>query len=70
MICEGASFDGFEIPRAGIAESMVDCHVGRLLPYGTEPTGHAWLHSRCWEVWHANRKSKAVTILSLTVGAG
>jgi hypothetical protein len=42
----------------------------QLLPYGTEPTGHAWLHSRCWEVWHANRKSKAVTILSLTLEAG
>ena len=24
-----------------------------LLPYGVEPTGHAWLHSRCWEAWHA-----------------
>jgi hypothetical protein len=42
----------------------------RLLPYGTEQTGHAWLHSRCWEAWHANRKAKAVAILSLTLGAG
>ena len=24
-----------------------------LLPFGTEPTGHAWLHSRCWPAWHA-----------------
>jgi hypothetical protein len=24
-----------------------------LVPYGVEPTGHAWLHSRCWEAWHA-----------------
>jgi hypothetical protein len=41
-----------------------------LLPYGTEQTGLAWLHSRCWEVWHANRKAKAVAVLSLTLGAG
>jgi hypothetical protein len=34
-----------------------------LLAYGTE-LGHAWLHSRCWEVWHANRKAEAVAILS------
>ena len=36
----------------------------KLLPYGTEPTGHAWLHSRCWEIWHAKRKAKAVATLS------
>ena len=42
----------------------------KLLPYGTEQTGHAWLHSRCREARHANRKAKAVAILSLTVGAG
>jgi hypothetical protein len=22
-----------------------------LLPYGVEPTGHVWLHSRCWPAW-------------------
>jgi hypothetical protein len=36
----------------------------KLLPYGTEPAGLAWLHSRCWETWHAKRKAKAVTTLS------
>jgi hypothetical protein len=40
----------------------------RLLPFGTEPTGHAWLHSRCWGAWHANRKARAVAVLSLTLG--
>ena len=34
-----------------------------LLPYGVEPTGHAWLHSRCWEAWHAARKSEATAAL-------
>ena len=36
----------------------------KLLPYGAEPTGHAWLHPRCWERWHANLKAKAIGILS------
>jgi len=35
-----------------------------LMPFGTEPTGHAWLHSRCWEAWHASRKAEAVSALS------
>jgi hypothetical protein len=36
----------------------------KLLPFGTEQTGHAWLHSRCWEAWRASRKSEAVAALS------
>lgn len=35
-----------------------------LLPFGTEPTGHAWLHSCCWPAWHASRKAEAVVALS------
>jgi hypothetical protein len=31
-----------------------------LLPFGTEPSGHAWLHSRCWPTWHAGRKAEVV----------
>ena len=34
-----------------------------LLPFGTESTGHAWLHSRCWSAWHAGRKAEAVAAL-------
>jgi hypothetical protein len=41
----------------------------KLLPYGTEPTGHAWLHSRCWEKWYAKRKANAVATLSPILGA-
>jgi hypothetical protein len=41
-----------------------------LLPYGTEQAGHSWLHSRCWEAWHANRRAEAVSVLSLTLAAG
>jgi hypothetical protein len=34
-----------------------------VLPHGTEPTGHVWLHSRCWPAWHAGRKADAVATL-------
>lgn len=30
-----------------------------LLPFGSEPTGHVWLHSRCWPAWYAGRKAEA-----------
>jgi hypothetical protein len=44
------------------------CGVGdhahdALLPHGIEPTGHVWLHSRCWPGWHAGRKAEAVAAL-------
>ena len=35
-----------------------------LLPYGTEPSGHVWLHSRCWPAWYAARQAKAVSMLT------
>jgi hypothetical protein len=35
-----------------------------LLPFGTEDTGHAWLHSRCWPCWLARRRTKAEAELS------
>ena len=35
-----------------------------LLPFGTEPAGHAWLHSRCWPAWHDGRKAEAVAALA------
>ena len=41
-----------------------------LLPYGTEQTGHVWLHPHCWEAWHANRKATAVAVLSPILGVG
>jgi hypothetical protein len=35
-----------------------------LVPFGTEPIGHAWLHSRCWPAWHESRKAEAAAALS------
>jgi hypothetical protein len=47
----------------------LDCGEGEhshdpLLPFGTENSGHAWLHSRCWPAWHAGRKANAVAALA------
>jgi len=33
---------------------------GIVLPFGTEVSGHAWLHSTCWPVWQAQRRAEAV----------
>ena len=35
-----------------------------LLPFGTETTGHVWLHSRCWSCWHESRMAEAATALA------
>jgi hypothetical protein len=35
-----------------------------LLPYGTEPNGHVWLHSHCWPAWYEARKAKAMSTLT------
>ncbi len=35
-----------------------------LLPYGTEPHGHAWVHSGCWPSWHEARNAEAVAALA------
>jgi hypothetical protein len=30
-----------------------------VLPYGTEPGGHVWLHRPCWTEWHKKRRTEA-----------
>ena len=30
-----------------------------LVPFGTERSGHAWLHHECWELWYQRRRSRA-----------
>ena len=35
-----------------------------LLPFGTGAHGRAWLHSHCWDAWHAGRKATAVAALA------
>lgn len=35
-----------------------------LLPFGIDPSGRVWLHSRCWPTWHGRRKAQAVASLA------
>jgi hypothetical protein len=37
-----------------------------LLPFETERTGHAWLHSHCWWAWSAARHAEGRCRLSGT----
>lgn len=35
-----------------------------LLPHGMESTGHAWLHTRCWQPWQDGRRAAAIAALA------
>jgi hypothetical protein len=35
-----------------------------LLPFGTESTGHAWVHRACWRRWHRAREDEAIARLA------
>ena len=37
-----------------------------VLPFGTEPGTHAWLHAECWPAWHQARRAGAVAALQAT----
>ena len=30
-----------------------------IVPFGTEATGHTWLHSQCWRAWYTKRCAAA-----------
>ena len=34
-----------------------------LVPFGTNSTGHSWLHSQCWSDWHRSRQIEAIDAL-------
>jgi hypothetical protein len=34
-----------------------------LLPFGSEPGGHTWLHGACWPAWHRAREAEAIAAL-------
>jgi len=38
--------------------------TGQIVPFGAEPSGHAWLHPHCWANWHAGRRAEAVAALA------
>jgi hypothetical protein len=31
-----------------------------VLPFGTEPGTHTWLHAECWGAWQGSRRAQAV----------
>ena len=35
-----------------------------LLPFGTDTTGHAWLHRACWPAWCRTREAEAIAGLA------
>jgi hypothetical protein len=34
-----------------------------VLPFGTEPGTHTWLHAQCWRPWHEARRAAAISVL-------
>jgi hypothetical protein len=36
----------------------------QVLPFGTEPGTHAWLHAECWPDWHRARRAEAAEALA------
>jgi hypothetical protein len=40
-----------------------------VLPYGTEPGTHIWLHAECWPAWQDTRRSQAREALA-RIGIG
>jgi hypothetical protein len=34
-----------------------------VLPFGTEPGTHTWLHAECWSSWHRARKTDAIAAI-------
>jgi hypothetical protein len=35
-----------------------------VLPFGTDPGTHVWLHAECWPAWHEARRADAIAALS------
>jgi hypothetical protein len=38
-----------------------------VLPFGTEPGTHTWLHAECWRAWHEARRDEARRALQVEV---
>jgi hypothetical protein len=38
--------------------------VAVILPFGTEPGMHTWLHSHCWPAWREARRAEAIVALA------
>jgi hypothetical protein len=48
---------------------QTETHGAVVVPYGTEPGTHAWLHAECWPAWHEFRRSHAQkTLMRMGIG--
>jgi hypothetical protein len=43
--------------------SRPESHRAVVLPFGTEPGTHTWLHAECWPAWHRARRVEAIAAL-------
>jgi hypothetical protein len=55
-------------PAQSVPGSCLGCGGGNrrddpLLPFGTETSGHVWLHGTCWPGWHQLRRAEAIAAL-------
>ena len=55
-------------PAQSVPGRCVGCGGGNrpadpLLPFGTETSGHVWLHGTCWPEWHQLRRAEAIAVL-------
>ena len=41
-----------------------ETNTAAVVPFGTEPGSHAWVHSECWRPWQAARRAEAVEALT------
>jgi hypothetical protein len=55
-------------PEPSAADRCAYCYSSHppIVPFGTEPGCHTWLHSECWMAWHSGRRHEAMERLSLT----
>jgi hypothetical protein len=51
-------------PRVCLGCGGVEDERGIVVPFGTETSGYAWLHSDCWPAWHNARKTEAMAVLT------
>jgi hypothetical protein len=48
-----------------------ESHGAVVVPYGTEPGTHAWLHAECWPAWYELRRSHAQqALMRMGIGGG
>jgi hypothetical protein len=50
-------------PRVCLGCGGIENERGIVVPFGTETSGHAWLHSDCWPAWYHERTAEAVAVL-------